>query len=510
MKRRQLNESNRQSPPAVQIATHVDSPISRTSLLHAIRTPRQLRAEVLAGLVTAFALIPECTSFAIAAGVSPRVGLFSAAVMAMVIAFTGGRSAMASGAAGSVALVLAPVVRDHGAQYLVATVLLGGLMQIVLGVYGVARLMRYIPQSVMAGFVNGLAVLIFMAQLPHILDVPVLVYPLVVGGVLIVAVLPRWTSVVPAPLVAILVLTVLTIGLGWKVPTVGDEGPIPQGWPKLLIPEIPRDPATVAAVATAATAMALVGLMESLMTAKLVDELTDTRSNKRREAIGQGVANLFTGLFGGIGGCAMIGQTILNVKIAGARTRLSTFLSGAFVLLLVVAFSRILGRVPMAALVAVMVVVAVTTFDWRSMSPHTLRQLPVSETAVTVLTMAITTVTANLAYGVISGVLAAIVVYARGNERLTRIEAIRDGQNGLVYRIYGDLFFASSHDLADHFDYDNDPSSVTIDMSASRVCDASSVAAINAVCRRYAHKGKHVAFINLDQQSHDLWNTIGA
>ena len=361
---------------------------SRTpSVRTALRSPALLRTEVLAGLVVALALIPEAISFSIIAGVDPRVGLFAAFTMAVSIAFLGGRPAMISAATGAVALVIAPVVRDHGLDYLVATVLLGGVIQMLLGVAGVARLMRFVPRSVMVGFVNALAILIFLAQLPHLVHVPWLVYPMVAAGIAVIVLLPRLTRVVPAPLVAIVVLTVVTLVAGLALPTVGDEGELPDSLPTLFLPHVPLTLETLRIIGPYAVGMALVGLLESLMTAKLVDDITDTHSHKSREAWGQGVANVITGLFGGMGGCAMIGQTMINVKASGARTRISTFLAGGFLLVLVVGFGDVVAVMPMAALVAVMVMVSVGTFDWHSIRPATLRRMPRSETTVMVSTV---------------------------------------------------------------------------------------------------------------------------
>ncbi len=339
------------------------------SVRAALRSPARLRTEVLAGLVVALALIPEAISFSIIAGVDPRVGLFASFTMAVSIAVLGGRPAMISAATGAVALVVAPVVRDHGLDFLVATVLLGGTIQVALGLLGVARLMRFVPRQVMVGFVNALAILIFTAQLPHLVDVPWAVYPMVAVGIAIIVGLPRLTTAVPAPLVAIVVLTAFALLAGTGVPDVGDEGRLPDSLPTLGLPDVPWTFETLRIIAPYAVAMALVGLLESLLTAKLVDDITDTGSDKTREAWGQGAANVVTGLFGGMGGCAMIGQTMINVKASGARTRISTFLAGAFLLVLVVGFGDVVALIPMAALVAVMVMVSVGTFDWHSVRP---------------------------------------------------------------------------------------------------------------------------------------------
>jgi SulP family sulfate permease len=350
-----------------------------TSVRAALRSPARLRTEVLAGLVVALALIPEAISFSILAGVDPRLGLFASFTMAVTIAFVGGRPAMISAATGAVALVIAPVAKRYGVEYFLATVILAGLMQVTLSLIGVARLMRFIPRSVMVGFVNSLAILIFMAQLPYLIDVPAAVYPMVAVALLIIVLLPKLTGAVPSPLVAILFVTGATIAAAIAVPTVGDEGELPDSLPSLLVPDVPFSTETLRIIAPYALAMAMVGLLESLMTAKLVDDITDTHSDKTREGWGQGVANMVSGFTGGMGGCAMIGQTMINVKVSGARTRISTFLAGVFLLVLVVGLGDQVAMIPMAALVAVMIMVSVATFDWHSVAPATLKRIPKSE-----------------------------------------------------------------------------------------------------------------------------------
>ncbi|GAW52524.1 SulP family sulfate transporter [Nocardioides sp. PD653] len=475
------------------------------SVLSALRSPRLLRTEVLAGLVVALALIPEAISFSIIAGVDPRVGLFASFTMAVSIAFLGGRPAMISAATGAVALVIAPVMRDHGYDYLIATVLLGGAIQVLLSVAGVAKLMRFIPRSVMVGFVNALAILIFAAQLPHLVDVPFLVYPMTAVGIAVIVGLPRVSQVVPAPLVAIVALTGFIVLAGLTVPDVGDEGELPDSLPRLFLPDVPLELETLKIVAPYALAMALVGLLESLLTAKLVDDITDTRSDKTREAWGQGASNVITGLFGGMGGCAMIGQTMINVKVSGARTRISTFLAGVFLLLLVVGFGDVVAIIPMAALVAVMVMVAVGTFDWHSVRPATLRRMPKSETAVMLATVAVTVATHNLAIGVAVGVLVAMTLFARRVAHLTetRRDLVEDeaGEVTAVYTVTGELFFASSNDLYTQFDYVEDPDRVVIDLGASHIWDASTVASLDAITTKYERKGKAVTMVGLDEAS---------
>ncbi|WP_367128383.1 SulP family inorganic anion transporter [Saccharothrix sp. HUAS TT1] len=479
---------------------------SRRPVLAALRDPKVLRTEVLAGLVVALALIPEAISFSIIAGVSPSVGLFASFTMAVVISVVGGRPAMISAATGAVALVVAPLVHDHGLGHLLAAVILGGLVQVALGAIGVAGLMRFVPRSVMVGFVNSLAILIFLAQVPELVDVPWVVYPLVVGALVLMVLFPRLTKVVPAPLVSIVALTALTVGAGIAVPTVGDRGELPSSLPVPGIPDVPLTLETLRIIAPYALALALVGLMESLMTAKLVDDLTDTRSNKTRESIGQGVANVVTGFFGGMGGCAMIGQTMINVK-SGARTRLSTFLAGSFLMVLCVVFGPVVSQIPMAALVAVMVLVSFATFDWHSVAPATLRRMPVGEIGVMVITVAVVVATHNLAIGVVVGSIAAMAVFARRVARVAAVEARQDGDR-VVYTVTGELFFASSNDLAHRFDYAGDPDRVVIDLSAAHIWDASSVAVLDAVTAKYEQRGKTVEITGLNRHSAEIHGAL--
>jgi SulP family sulfate permease len=470
-------------------------------------SPKVARTEILAGLVVALALIPEAISFSIIAGVDPSVGLFASFTMAVVISFVGGRPAMISAATGAIALVVAPLAREHGFGYLVATVILGGVFQIVLGSLGVARLMRFVPRSVMVGFVNALAILIFLAQVPELIDVPWAVYPLFAAGLAVMVFFPKLTKAVPGPLVAIVALTALTVGAGIAVPTVGDKGALPSSLPVPGLPDVPFTLDTLALIAPYALAFALVGLMESLMTAKLVDDITDTHSNKTRESIGQGVANVVTGFFGGMGGCAMIGQTMINVKTAGARTRLSTFLAGAFLMILCIVFGPLVSDIPMAALIAVMVLVAFGTFDWHSIAPATLKRMPVGEISVMVITVAVVVATGNLAIGVIVGTITAMVIFARRVAHLVEVSPVRDGDQ-VVYVVTGALFFASSNDLVYQFDYTGDPDDVVIDLTAAHVWDASSVAALDAVTTKYASRGKTVRIIGLNEPSASMHGNL--
>ncbi len=464
-------------------------------------SPKVFRTEALAGLVVGLALIPEAISFSVIAGVDPKVGLFAACTMAMVIAFVGGRPAMISAATGAVALVVAPVSRHYGLGYLIATVVLAGLFQVVLGALGIAKLMRFVPRSVMVGFVNALGILLFTAQIPNLRHVPWPVYPLVAGGLLLMVFFPRLTRAVPAPLVAIAVLTVITVAAGIAVPTVGDKGTLPSSLPVPGLPDVPYTAHTLTVIAPYAFAVALVGIMESMMTAKLVDDLTDTHSNKTREAVGQGIANIVTGIFGGMGGCGMIGQTMINVK-NGARTRLSTFLAGFFLLILCIVLGPVVSRIPMASLVAVMVLVSVGTFDWHSVAPKTLRRMPIGETVVMVITVIVVVATGNLSIGVVVGSITAMVVFARRVAHLTNVTSVTDPDGTqVIHAVTGELFFASSNELVTRFDYAGDPGKVVIDLTGTHVWDASSVAALDAIQTKYAQRGKQVEIVGLNDSS---------
>ncbi len=478
------------------------------SFKFAFSSPSRLRIEILAGLAVALALIPEAIAFSILAGVDPAVGLYASAIFAMVIAFTGGRSAMISAATGAIALVVAPIAKEYGLDYFVATVLLGGVFQILLGVVGIAKLQRFISRSVMLGFVNALGVLIFMAQLPHLTDVPFMVYPLVALGLLIMVFLPRLSNVVPAPLVTIVIVTAVAVAAGLQVPTVSDMGELPDSLPAFFVPDVPWTLETLKIIAPYSLGFALVGLMESLMTAKLVDGLTDTHSDKTRESIGQGLGNVVQSFFGGMGGCAMIGQTMINVKESGARTRLSTFVAGAGLLIFLVFAGDIVGIIPMAALVAIMVMVSVGTINWHSVHPRTLRFMPLSETLTMAVTIVATLLTHNLAIGVVLGVLTAMVMFARRVAHLVSVEKVAEldtNADGVIdtrtYKVKGQLFWASSNDLVYSFDYTDEAENIIIDMSAAEVWDASTVATLDSIQHKFQERGKHVDIIGLDGPS---------
>ena len=488
------------------------APLERQSVLRTLKSPRLLKTEVLGGLVVALALIPEAIAFSIIAGVDPRIGLFASFTMAVSISFFGGRPAMISAATGAIALVIAPLVASHGTDYFIAAVIMAGIFQVLLALLGVAKLMRFIPRQVMVGFVNALAILIFLAQVPELLGVPWLVYPLVGLGLLIVFGLPKLTTAIPAPLVAIVVLTGITVLASVAVPTVGDKGQLPESLPSLVIPHVPLTFETLQVLFPYALAMAFVGLLESLMTAKLVDDVTDTHSNKTRESWGQGAANIITGFFGGMGGCAMIGQTMINVKASGARTRISTFLAGTFLLILVVVLGDVVALIPMAALVAVMIFVSIATFDWHSIRPSTLRMMPKSETTVMLITVIFTVATHNLAIGVGVGVLTAMVLFANRVAHLVTVtRSIEEHFEEKIakYVVNGELFFASSNDLYSQFNYAEDPQNIVIDMYNSHLWDASTIAALDSITGKYEKYGKNVQIEGLNQASLKMRERLG-
>ncbi|MDY7100151.1 MAG: SulP family inorganic anion transporter [Actinomycetota bacterium] len=469
-----------------------------------VPTPGRLRVELLAGLLVAVALIPEAIAFSIIAGVDPAVGLYASFSIAMITAFTGGRPAMISAATGAMALVMAPLISEHGVEYLFAATVLTGVIQFALGALGVGRLMRFIPRTVMVGFVNALAILIFMAQLPHLLGEGAAVWAMVIGALAVIYLLPRITTVVPAPLVAIVAVTAVALAGGIDVPTVGDEGVLPDSLPWFALPDVPFALETLRIVLPYAVTLALIGLLESLLTAQLIDDITDTRSDKDRESRGQGIANVATGFLGGMAGCAMIGQSMINVG-AGGRTRLSTFSAGAFLLVLIIALGDLVADMPMAALVAVMIAVSVATFDWSSLRLSTLRHTPRSETAVMAVTVATVVATHNLAYGVIAGVVLATVFFARRVAHLVEVTDVLDPDGTeRVYAVTGELFFASTNELVHAFDYSDPTPVVRIDLTDAHVWDSSAVATLDAVVEKFARRGVEATVVGLNTQSESL------
>lgn len=391
-------------------ATHSSPAVTEQSTRAVLRQPRLLVRETLAGVVTALALIPEVISFSVIAGVDPKVSLIASVVLCLAMSFLGGRPAMVTAAAGSVALVIGPMVHQHGVQYILPAVVLAGMIQILFGVSGMARLMRFIPTAVMTGFVNALGILIFFAQVPHFWGKSPLIWGLFILTLLIVLWVPRFIKTIPAPLIAIVLLTVFTVSSGQLLPTVGDEGSMSGGLPGLTQLLVPLNLQTLAIIWPCALSIAFVGLMESLLTARLVDDLTVTQSNKNRESAGLGIANILAGFYGGIAGCAMIGQTIVNVEMGKGRSRVSTIAAGLVLLLLVTALSEVMAKIPMSVLAGIMVIVAVKTFSWHSIQPATLTKIPVTETLVMLITVGATVATGNLAIGVVAGVMTMLIL----------------------------------------------------------------------------------------------------
>lgn len=407
---------------------HSSVAVAENATRAVLRQPRLLVRETLAGVVTALALIPEVISFSVIAGVDPKVSLIASVVLCLAMSFLGGRPAMVTAAAGSVALVIGPMVHQHGVQYILPAVVLAGMIQILFGVLGMARLMRFIPTAVMTGFVNALGILIFFAQVPHFWGKSPLIWGLFVLTLLIVLWVPRFIKAIPAPLIAIVLLTVFTVTSGQLLPTVGDEGSMSGGLPGFTQLLVPLNLQTLAIIWPCALSIAFVGLMESLLTARLVDDLTVTPSNKNRESAGLGIANILAGFYGGIAGCAMIGQTIVNVEMGKGRSRVSTVAAGLVLLLLVTGLSEVMAEIPMSVLAGIMVIVAVKTFSWHSIQPATLRKLPVTETLVMLVTVAATVSTGNLAIGVVAGVIAMLILprIVRGKRATTSETALPD------------------------------------------------------------------------------------
>jgi SulP family sulfate permease len=480
------------------LASFEDTP----SVAAVLRSPNFLVRETLAGLVTALALIPEVISFSFISGVDPKVALVASIVLGLVMSALGGRPAMVTAAAGSIALVIGPMVKLHGVGYILPTIIIAGAVQIAFGAAGLARLMRFVPRSVMIGFVNALGILIFAAQVPHILNVPWLVYPLFVLSVAIILIVPRFTVAVPAPLIAIVVVTAIVMIGNLTVPNVGGEDAMAPGLPRIMPWLVPFDLETLRIVWPTALSVAFVGLLETLLTAKLVDELTDTRSHKGRESWALGVANIAAAFYGGIAGCAMIGQTVVNVKIGRARSRVSTAVAALVLLLLVTGLSGLMAQIPMVALAAVMMIVALKTINWHSVRPATLKRMPIPETLVMAVTVATTVATGNLALGVFAGVLLAMVLFARRVAHVIRAERTLS-QDGLSvrYDVHGPLFFGSSNDLVERFCYGVDPKAVAIDLTHSQIWDASSVAALDSIETKYRAHGATVLFTGLDPRS---------
>ncbi|CNI32595.1 sulfate permease [Yersinia rohdei] len=483
----------------------IAKPDDELRVLQVLKSPGLMTRECLAGVVTALALIPEVISFSVIAGVDPKVSLIASIVLCFTLSILGGRPAMVSAAAGSVALVIGPMVHAHGVEYILPAVVMGGIVQILFGLTGLSRMMRYIPRSVMIGFVNALGILIFFAQVPHVWGQSNLVWVMFIVTLMLVLLLPRILKSVPSPLIAIVVVTAVALLMDYRLPNVGDEGPMNAGLPGFTPLLVPLNWQTLHIIWPTALSIAFVGLMESLLTAKLVDDITDTPSSKRRESWGLGVGNILAGFYGGIAGCAMIGQTIVNVELGKARSRVSTVAAAVVLLLLVTGLSKVLAQIPMVVLAGIMMVVAVKTVNWHSLQPATLKRMPWSETLVMVLTVTITVWTSNLALGVLAGVIVAMILFARRIAHVINAKRVlSDDGESVRYIVRGPLFFASSNDLFEHFEYAHDPKRVVIDLTHAQIWDASTVAALDGIEYRYQRYGAEVIIEGLDMRSSDF------
>ncbi|WP_218095163.1 SulP family inorganic anion transporter [Paenibacillus solanacearum] len=461
--------------------------------------------DLLAGITVALALIPEAIAFSIIAGVDPMVGLYASFCIAVIISIAGGRPAMISAATGAMALLMGTLVAQHGIEYLFVATIVTGIIQFILGMLKLGRFITFIPHSVMTGFVNALAILIFMAQLVHFKGAGWMMYAMLAGTLVIIYGLPRFTRAVPSALVAIIVMTTVSMLMGLDLKTVGDMGSITSALPIFHLPGAPFSLDTLMIVLPYSIGLAFVGIIESLLTATIVDEFTETKSDKNKEIRGQGIANFVTGFFGGMAGCAMIGQSVINVK-SGGRGRLSTLVAGVFLLFLIMALSDVVQQIPMAALVGVMVMVSVGTFDWKSLT--NLGKIPRSDSIVMIITVAIVVYTDNLALGVGAGVMLSAVIFGW---RIARLHStVNWRENGTkVYTITGQLFFGTMSHFVEQFDYNNDPDRIEIDFSSSHVWDHSAVTAISKVISKYETLHKKVSIIGLNEESKVLIERVG-
>ncbi|MBU5292407.1 SulP family inorganic anion transporter [Staphylococcus caprae] len=454
---------------------------------------------ILAGIVVALALIPEAIAFSIIAGVDPMVGLYASFIIAVVTAIVGGRPAMISGATGAIALLIVPLVKDYGVEYLLAATILMGLIQLILGLLKVGRLMKFIPHSVMIGFVNALGIMIFMSQIEHIFGISISTYIYVIITLLIVYIIPRFFKAIPAPLIAIIVLTALYMYTGSDVRTVGDLGSIKQALPHFLIPNVPFNLETLQIIFPYSLSMAIVGLVESLLTAKIVDDATDTYSSKNRESRGQGIANMITGLFGGMGGCAMIGQSVINVK-SGANSRLSTFTAGIVLIFMIIVLGGLVVQVPMPILAGIMVMVSVGTFDWNSFKY--IKKAPKTDAVVMLITVIIVLMTHNLAIGVVAGVVFSALFFAT---KISKVEVISE-EFGKINRLSfkGQIFFVSIDSMMDQINFDIKNSTIELNFNNAHLWDDSAVDAIDTIVRKFEEKNNIVRIEKLNSDSRKI------
>ncbi|WP_406945789.1 SulP family inorganic anion transporter [Halobacillus sp. SY10] len=460
-----------------------------------------VKNDVLSGMVVAMALIPEAIAFSIIAGVDPMVGLYASFCIAFVIAFLGGRPGMISAATGAMAVLMVTLVKDHGLEYLLAATILTGILQFTLGALKIGQLMKFIPRSVMIGFVNALAILIFSSQLVHFEGAGLAMYAMVVGSLAIIYILPRFTKSVPSPLVAIVVMTIIAITTGAGLKTVGDMGELSSTLPIFLLPDIPLTFETLQIIFPISLALAFVGLLESLLTAQIVDDMTDTVSDKNKEARGQGMANVVSGFFGGMAGCAMIGQSVINVS-SGGRGRLSTLVAGIFMMLLIIVFNDLLVQIPMAVLVGVMIMVSIGTFDWSSLTRF--KKTPVTDSIVMLVTVGTVVQTHDLSKGVIAGVILSAIFFVAKISKVKVEEVFDQNAEKMVYHVSGQVFFASTDSLIKHFNYDVQVPHVVIDFTHAHVWDDSAVAAIDKLITKYEDRDVDVEIVGLNKDSSQL------
>ncbi len=496
--------------PSADSTSHSTIPLTQQSELSAWFS--NIPADLLAGVVVALALIPEAIAFSIIAGVDPKVGLYASFTMAVTIAFLGGRPGMISAATGSMALLMVELVKNYGLEYLLAATLVTGLLQVIWGSMRIGRIMKYVPRAVLVGFVNALAILIFNAQLPQFAGQGLLMYGMVAAGLAIIYLLPRLTGAIPiikslpSPLIAIVVLTAVAISQGMNLPTVGDMGDLPSALPAFRLPNVPLNWATLEIVLPVALTMSAVGLLESFLTASVLDDMTDTNSDKNREARGQGMANLITGMFGGMAGCAMIGQSVINVQ-SGGRQRLSTLSAGVFLLFFILVMRAWVSLIPMAALVAVMFMVSISTFNWASLINF--RKLPKSETTVMIVTVVTTVITHNLALGVMVGIALSAIAFSRKIGKLITVQAeLSEDCQTRTYYVFGQLFFVSANNFREAFDLHEKINHIVIDLTHAHLWDQSAVIAIDKIVLKFRAHGSTVDLVGMNEASATLMERL--
>ena len=462
-----------------------------------------IRADVLAGIVVALALIPEAIAFSIIAEVDPMVGLYASFCIAVIISFVGGRPGMISAATGAMALLMAPLVREHGLDYLLAATILTGIIQLIFGVFKVAKVMKFIPRAVMIGFVNALAILIFLAQVPHFIGINTTTYIFVAITLLMVYILPKFIKSIPAPLIAIVALTAVALYSNFEMRTVGDLGGITRSLPEFFIPNVPFTFETFMIILPFSLALAIVGLLESLLTAQIVDDMTDTESDKNRESRGQGIANIATGFFGGMAGCAMIGQSVINVK-SGGRGRLSTLTAGVFLMFLIIVLGDLVIDIPMPVLVGIMIMVSIGTFDWSSFTY--LRKAPRTDAIVMLVTVGIVVATNDLSKGVLAGVVLSAIFFVAKISRM-KVESIKK-DNKIIYEVEGQLFFASTDDFLMAFDFNVEDQNIVIDFTNAHIWDDSAVGAVDKAVLKYRDNNNTVNIIGLNSSSEKILDKL--